>query len=395
MRNYLLIIIVCLLSACAPSPVKQVGLDGQTHEIEGYGFATKDSVHLYKNIVVNNAIGGCIGMFGIESSPDFDARCNSMYLGQQIVDLRFIQRGQHMNIAMRQNPVLGSGQYGHGKEIVITTPARMPQTQPEEGCYFLASRTGNPIPIRSGEGMGRHLFTLPLYEDQNMREGRKATIVHYEAELLKAKNYVASATPMLQRNPAYQNGQCITPTQQPIPPKPQTMSMEEAQFQADGACFDMIASRHKMDLAMNSMGAIGRRDVIKTHREWVQESPAACSRVEMTQINNLLCDVGGVFSPHIARGCLQNFMDECTGKVLRSCAAPLLAWENKARAIQAAPQQQRQQCEEIVGNLVQQQSLIPRYSQAIEQLKVQERADPTTQQDLYDMVDLNEATCSF
>ena len=342
-------------------------------------------------------IGGCQGAFGMENTYDPTGRCLPQYLAGHQLDVRQIQQGQYLHQAIQQNPVIGTGQYAHGKKILIPTPARVQQAE-EAGCYFVATRTGTPIPVRNeGEGMGRYLFTHPLYEDQNMREGRKAMILHYEAELLKAKNYVASATPMLQTNPAYQNGQCITPAQQPIPPRPQTMSMEEAQFQADGACFDMIASRHDVRSAGDAMGAIGRRDVIYTHREWVKKRPAACSRVEMTQVGSFICEIGrkGGMLVHFSRFCLQTFVDQCTAKVLSSCAAPLLAWENKVRAIQAAPQQQRQQCEEIVGNLVQQQSLIPRYSQAIEQLKVQARADPTTQQDLHEMVDLDEATCNF
>ena len=62
MRDYILISIVCLLTACATSPgsVEQRGTDGKNRDIEGYGFTIKDGVALYKNFVVNNAIEGTV-----------------------------------------------------------------------------------------------------------------------------------------------------------------------------------------------------------------------------------------------------------------------------------------------------------------------------------------------
>jgi len=358
--------------------------------LKGYGLITEKGVTLYKNPVVNAAIGRC--QINIFTGRSYDPRCsgrNTQRYNMGIYPMRVGDTYQTVN---------KNGQVGrliqHSADIAEFT---MKESRYKGACYIIKTQTGDPVPVRKGRGIEAYVFTHPLLTRSTAKKNKKESLGHAKRMLNRTEGLISRAQHHLDTSPAYRNGQCITVKRGRIPPKPRVMSQASAEFQAGGACVDLYASRHNMRDVYNALGAIQRRDLIKTHRKWLKKDPASCTRLDISQANSFVCDVmGRIFGRHPLRSCLQDNIRVCMSRVLRQCRSGLIEdWKNDVARIRFAPERKKTECEQAIHTLKVRKEQLEQHKNSVNTATVELRNLNRAQSNGLDRMTLEQSVCRF
>lgn len=193
-------------------------------------------------------------------------------------------------------------------------------------CFVIGTRKGNklvPVPVRSGRG-DKFLFSNPLAYTAALKSNAYADWQAKEKALQGDESNWQTTYNRLLRNPAYDRAgkQCTTPAMGRIPPKPNVMSWEASELQANGQCVNLISARWRYTQVADAMAAIAEDGIMDEHSRWKRGgNKASCARKGALYSQSVdwvggLCSVFGVSGE---RGCIQNLVKACKKRVHDEC----------------------------------------------------------------------------
>ncbi len=231
-------------------------------------------------------------------------------------------------------------------------------SQEQNSCYVLTNAKGTLIPVRNGADP--YLFSNPLLAVKNAQRKKQNAINTANSRLVQAKNSLKSTYTQLVNSRAWDGAQCVLPKQRPLPRKPETVSMEEAQFQANGYCAELSARRENPMLVVEALGAVFLDQIIKDWMQWKQESNRreSCAVVERSQAVDWLSGLCK-FSRNAMRGCIQTMIKECVSQSKNQCTSKLRYWHSEVARIRQEPRNLYQSCLQDQATVQQLQASIP------------------------------------
>lgn len=180
---------------------------------------------------------------------------------------------------------------------------------------------------------------------------RKA-VARTESEIAYQENLLGSLEKSLSQSPAWNGSVCQRPAPKPIPAEPKGMSLKQAEFQAIGACLDLLSRRHATAKVMQSLLAVRQEQLWTVYEEWKKHPPASCAVSYMpSQSLDFVVRMCGAFGYEASNACLMDYLSECNNEVLKSCRSEHTAWQNEVAAIKAYPDKALQECQSAVDRI--------------------------------------------
>lgn len=229
---------------------------------------------------------------------------------------------------------------------------------PEKSCFVLTNAKGTLIPVRNGADP--YLFSNPLLAVKQAQVSKQNKVSSAKSRLHQVKNRLNSTYAQLKNNRAWRGSQCALPKQRALPRKPKTISMEEAQFQANGYCTELSARRENPSLVTEALGAIFLDQTIKDWMQWRQtpNRRQSCALVERSQLIDMLSGLCG-FSKNAMRGCIQTMIKSCVSQSINQCTGTLQDWYREVATIRQEPRRTYQACLQNKQLVKQYQASIP------------------------------------
>ncbi len=230
----------------------------------------------------------------------------------------------------------------------------------QDSCFVLTNAKGTLIPVRSGSDP--YMFSNPLLAVKNAHLSKQNTINTAKSGLLQAKNRIIRTHAHLNNNRAWDGAQCAVPQQKPLPRKPETVSMEEAQFQANGYCSELSARRRNPLHVVEALGAIFEDQIISDWQKWRNLKPEqkqSCAVVKRSQTEDWLMKGCGWFGDNADRSCTQDMIKKCVRQSINQCTGALRRWQNTVAKIRQEPRQTYQACLQSKQSVQQAQTSIP------------------------------------
>lgn len=182
-----------------------------------------------------------------------------------------------------------------------------------------------------------------------------------EQELDYKQNLLNSLDRSLSENDAWNGQFCQKPAAKLLPPKPNSISHEQAAFQATGACMDLASRRHSSEKIERSLIAIRQEKLSLIYKEWKQSPKAQCALSYMpSQALDFVVRMCGMFGQEASNSCLMDYIGQCQAEVMQSCRAEHIAWQEQVAAIKAAPEQALQSCQNMIVQIEDIQRDLPR-----------------------------------
>lgn len=186
-----------------------------------------------------------------------------------------------------------------------------------------------------------------------------------EADVAYQQNRLQALKESLPVNAAWNGHTCQKPPVKPLPPEPKSMSHAQAQFQATGACLDLLARRHSAAKIMQSLVAVRQEKLWQTFEEWKKSRQEECALSYMPpQSLDFVVRMCGVFGHEASNSCLMDYMTQCTADVMQTCRASYNEWRQDVANIKAEPDKALQSCQSSLEQIDMLEREIPRLHMA-------------------------------
>ncbi len=235
----------------------------------------------------------------------------------------------------------------------------IPESISATKCLILTNTDGTPVAVRSNSGNDYTFIT-----DRMKRERERLNLLR-EIDLINAKisqtrEKISSIENEMRADENFSGSSCKLPPQKAIPPEPNGMTLLEVRQQAEGYCFEKLAS----DLNPELVSAYVRRydeshlDSYKAYRR----SRASCTyrAYEYDSSQTFLLRVISPLNPRESEGPLViQLLKNCTDAVMEKCGSHIIAWVSKVNQIKSEPMNALKACEQrkiSLSNLYEQQA---------------------------------------
>lgn len=186
-----------------------------------------------------------------------------------------------------------------------------------------------------------------------------------ESDLSYKQNRLHSLKAGLSDNPAWDGHSCQKPPVKPLPPEPKGMSISQAQFQATGACLDLLTRRHSATKVMQSLIAVRQEQLWNTFEQWKKSPQEDCALSYMPpQSLDFVVRMCGTFGHEASNSCLMDYMAQCSKDVIQSCRASQIEWQQDVLNIRAEPDRLLRDCQNSLEQIDMLERDIPRLHMA-------------------------------
>lgn len=346
--------LIFVLAACTPTTPPKTGMSSRTtKQVESYGAITAEGVIVKRNKTINRFLKKCgmlqqflggVQLYGQGPATRFgrqaQATCRAGQEEQQAFYIYAVRPGQTIQAAVAYQQQVGASRFNGRPSMFISTKGVDPSN-----CLVIV--TNNKIvPVVSGKSGNRFLFKNPLAVKTAHSASVKAQAVSVERDLKQARADMRKAQMDLTGNRAYESGRCNLVKQDPLPPKPDTISPSKAKWQANGRCVAIVASRHGTKRVIDGLAQTEEQlDLLIDHESWRRSGgPRMCGSIPPPDFWDFLTGMCRINSTGDG-WCMRQHVDRCTAAVMDTCMAPLKQWRYKVKAIEAEPIRLRTECQ--------------------------------------------------
>jgi hypothetical protein len=245
---------------------------------------------------------------------------------------------------------------------------------PAGQCFGLVDGSGKSISIRDSRGgTNSHLFASAALEAHRAQAALESDQSVKEARLTRAQEDFDRFSGAVVASDAWKNKRCIAPPQEPLPPRPKTLS--EAEITMHGKAFCLMLLNDQFDEDVVAKGARAQQkysflkaaqalkfDVTRTaecaHGYSYSARDLAYLRGEHMQQNVTEPGLAGILIG-MMKGIDQqirvtqeqryrmigSMLEACYSTARSNCRLPLSSWENSVAEVKARPQRIKAQCE--------------------------------------------------
>jgi len=273
-----------------------------------------------------------------------------------------------------------SGFTDHSRAAFVRVAATKADTN-DHSCYALQDWHGRFLPVRS-DADDPYRFRFDVPRRAYLESTAQGKVTEAKVTLTDLQQKQASTKRALRREKAFQDGQCVRPAQEPIPPRPtDVMAPDKVEYHAVGGCMKQIYATFKHSEASDAFGRYGLYKEMDLARKWSTErgyNESSCGlnnlRPSEMQAEGLSVWASNLGLRAPAAASIKALYDTCVMRARYACNGKLLSWKSQRAWIIAAPEQALQSCTKKLMELTVYDVGVPMAEKSLDQAQAEQRA---------------------
>ena len=236
-------------------------------------------------------------------------------------------------------------------------------------CFALKDERGALVPVRDSSHEDRYTFGLPYFTERGSLLAAQQNISALSQKMENLEQQIVTGERSLRRNAAYSDETCVAPKQRALPPRPQSLSAKELEFQVNGGCTELMMRRFSGSDVTNAFIRLSWDDRLINWRRWSDDRSRqnSCSKNLISQMDTAIAQIGCsmFFKDQVLPACIQSMYKQCRGIAESSCTSETQRWSRTVARIRQAPVRALETCQNSVRSLAENRREIERLRYAL------------------------------